>query len=348
MAAESAAADVAIEASDSGPAPDWKLKEEEEGGGSYDGESDAKPSTNDMMLEGPSNDNVDSEDAKPGANSRAREVRLDQNRKVSHTGCCSYVRVLTDHSLVSLFRSWHVPAATWMRYSFIASFLIHVHVGVLMQQAARESRRRKKVMIEELQRSVIFFSRANSTLKQQNDELTRMLLQAQTMVSQMNEEGKVQEGDKDAGDGMGNAQMFNAQSSTNKGGNVPVFTSIPPMQPGATMQAMSNFQQAASVAMQQAMQGLQSIPGINMNQITAAPAGASAQQAYTDTMTALAMQQAAMAAAAGHPFNMQQGFPHPPYNPYMWPGSPQQMSQPPSNENGGEESQEAVEDDKEE
>lgn len=212
-----------------------------------------------------------------------------------------------------------------------------------MPQAARESRRRKKVMIEELQRSVIFFSRANSTLKQQNDELTRMLLQAQTMVSQVNEEGKLQEGDKEAGDGMGAPQMFNAQSSANKGANVPVFTSIPPMQPGATMQAMSNFQQAASVAMQQAMQGLQSIPGINMNQITAAPAGASAQQAYTDTMTALAMQQAAMAAAAGHPFGMQQGFPHPPYNPYMWPGSPQQMPHPPLNENGGEESQEAAE-----
>lgn len=47
------------------------------------------------------------------------------------------------------------------------------------RKAARESRRRKKTMIEELQRSVIFFSRANSTLKQQNDELSRLLCQAQ-------------------------------------------------------------------------------------------------------------------------------------------------------------------------
>ena len=51
------------------------------------------------------------------------------------------------------------------------------------RKAARESRRRKKVMIEELQRSVIFFSRANGTLKQQNDELSRLLMQAQTQVA---------------------------------------------------------------------------------------------------------------------------------------------------------------------
>lgn len=51
------------------------------------------------------------------------------------------------------------------------------------RKAARESRRRKKTMIEELQRSVIFFSRANGTLKQQNDELSRLLMQAQSQIS---------------------------------------------------------------------------------------------------------------------------------------------------------------------
>ena len=54
------------------------------------------------------------------------------------------------------------------------------------RKAARESRRRKKTMIEELQRSVIFFSRANGTLKQQNDELSRLLMQAQSQMSTMN------------------------------------------------------------------------------------------------------------------------------------------------------------------
>jgi len=59
------------------------------------------------------------------------------------------------------------------------------------RKAARESRRRKKVMIEELQRSVIFFSRANTTLKQQNDELHRLLLQAQAKVESI-ENGREQ------------------------------------------------------------------------------------------------------------------------------------------------------------
>lgn len=71
------------------------------------------------------------------------------------------------------------------------------------------------------------------------------------------------------------------------------------MQPGATMQAMANFQQAAAQAMQTAMQGMQGIPGFNMSALSAQPAGANPQQAYTDTMTAIAMQQAAAAAAAG-------------------------------------------------
>ena len=41
-------------------------------------------------------------------------------------------------------------------------------------------------MIEELLRSVIFFSRANGALKQQNDELTRQLMQVQVHIAQHN------------------------------------------------------------------------------------------------------------------------------------------------------------------
>jgi len=50
------------------------------------------------------------------------------------------------------------------------------------RKAARESRRRKKMMIEELQRSVIFFSKRNAALKKENEDLTRMLLQAQNQI----------------------------------------------------------------------------------------------------------------------------------------------------------------------
>jgi hypothetical protein len=81
---------------------------------------------------------------------------------------------------------------------------------------------------------------------------------------------------------------------------MPTHACLPAMQPGATMQAMANFQQAAAAAMQAAMGQMQEIPGLNTSQLAAAPAGTNAQQAYTDIMTALTMQQAA--ASAGQQF----------------------------------------------
>jgi len=217
------------------------------------------------------------------------------------------------------------------------------------RKAARESRRRKKVMIEELQRSVIFFSRANGTLKQQNDELTRLLVQAQghiTAAEGGKQSGQTQQDTKQATESTAQqqaqanavaqqamyesqgfpaaaarqaAQTMNAgsQQQSNNQTSAPAAQAttnaqeasgsnpLPAMQPGATMQAMANFQQAAAAAMQSAMGQMQSIPGVNMSQLAATPVGANAQQAYTDTMTALAMQQAA-AAAAGQQFGIMQ------------------------------------------
>jgi hypothetical protein len=229
------------------------------------------------------------------------------------------------------------------------------------RKAARDSRRRKKVMIEELQRSVIFFSRANGTLKQQNDELSRLFMQAQNQAAAVDSTGaSVQPVEQSAiapavpaaatqivvkaeGEQASNsfqqaqaqavatqamfesqgfpaaaaraaAQTMNASAPSADPATAPAPAisqpSLPPMQPGATMQAMANFQQAAAAAMQAAIQGMQGIPGVNMNQLAATPVGANPQQAYTDTMTALAMQQAAAAAAAGNPqFGM--------HNPFM-------------------------------
>ena len=76
------------------------------------------------------------------------------------------------------------------------------------------------------------------------------------------------------------------------------------------MQAMANFQQAAAAAMQAAMQGMH---GVSLQQMTAVSPGANAAQAYTDTMTALAMQQAAAA-------HMGQQFLHSAFiaNPMAW------------------------------
>ena len=300
------------------------------------------------------------------------------------------------------------------------------------RKAARESRRRKKVMIEELQRSVIFFSRANGTLKQQNEELSRLLMQSQAQIASI-EAGKSSEQGQSHGDQQQQQQQQQTQESTapvdsaatttqettepkeagneedqdsqafqqaqaqavatqavlesqvsyverykyyyfldniiflfsnlhltscfvkfptkpqgfpaaaaraaaqtmNAGatpgaapGQAPapatgVQSAMPNMQPGATMQAMSAFQQAAAQAMAAAMQGMQGM-GMNMISLTAQPAGANPQQAYTDAMTAIAMQQAAAAAAAGQ----QVGF-FPSFMPMMaWAPQQQQTAQP--------------------
>jgi hypothetical protein len=85
------------------------------------------------------------------------------------------------------------------------------------RKAARESRRRKKIMIEELQRSVVFFSRANGTLKHQNDELQRLLLNAQSRISNLENNAS---GAANANAGMNvnvnaNANVNNANNALN-------------------------------------------------------------------------------------------------------------------------------------
>ncbi|KAL7471115.1 hypothetical protein ACHAXS_011425 [Conticribra weissflogii] len=54
--------------------------------------------------------------------------------------------------------------------------------------AAIESRRRKKVMLEELQRSVAFYTKANASLKSQNEDLEGRILWAKCKVYQMEQE----------------------------------------------------------------------------------------------------------------------------------------------------------------
>lgn len=213
------------------------------------------------------------------------------------------------------------------------------------RKAAKESRRRKKVMIEELQRSVIFFSRANGTLKQQNEELMRLIVKAQSEVAAQESGKKTEtsnqlpttagaaspvikseelqkafgqaEADAAAAQAVFKSQGFPtaaaraAAQAVSPSVTAPTSSSQathpPTMQPGATMQAMANFQQAATIAMQNAMKALaKTMPGVPVSQFSAPPPsdGTNAQQAFTDTMTALAMQQAA--AAAGQQFMMQQ------------------------------------------
>jgi hypothetical protein len=118
----------------------------------------------------------------------------------------------------------------------------------LMQnrKAARESRRRKKAMVEELQRSLMFFSKSNAALKSQNEVLTRHLLDAHNALSTM---GKpLPPLDPKTTETLVKSEA--AAPPKVEAESKPVTD--PAMQPGATMQAMASFQQAAQAAMEAA------------------------------------------------------------------------------------------------
>lgn len=244
------------------------------------------------------------------------------------------------------------------------------------RKAARESRRRKKVMIEELQRSVIFFSRANGTLKQQNDELNRLLMQAQAQVQQIESGGQPpaaapapqaeqqqqppapapaqEQPAPPSADAMAQqvqanavatqaiyeaqgfpsaaaraaAQTMNAPATGSattpapaNGAPGPAGTApLPAMQTGATMQAMANFQQAATAAMQASMTALgASNPGV-ANAVAANTTAAP----YSADLNALAMQQAAQFAFLP---GMQPGFMAHPAAMQLWGQQAQQQQQ---------------------
>ena len=117
------------------------------------------------------------------------------------------------------------------------------------RKAARESRRRKKIMVDELQRSVVFFSRANSTLKQQNEELQRILLHAQSKI-QATEKARIQQ-QQTGNNSNSNNNGESAQQNAAPTANAPV-TNIP--QPIDISQAQA--QQALANAQSQTVQNL--------------------------------------------------------------------------------------------
>lgn len=122
------------------------------------------------------------------------------------------------------------------------------------RKAARESRRRKKVMIEELQRSVMFFSRANATLKTQNEEFQRLLIQAQTQIAQMEANGEVPKADgaveADGATSAAEAGAAGADDGSAGSGAAPVDTQAAQQAVAAAQAAQQSFQfmQAQAVA----------------------------------------------------------------------------------------------------
>jgi hypothetical protein len=51
--------------------------------------------------------------------------------------------------------------------------------------AARESRKRKKAYMEEMQRSLVFYSKSNATLKAENEELKKRLADAESRIQEL-------------------------------------------------------------------------------------------------------------------------------------------------------------------
>lgn len=123
------------------------------------------------------------------------------------------------------------------------------------RKAARESRRRKKAMVEELQRSLMFFSKSNAALKQQNEILTRQVLDAQSNLAKI---GKPlpQLDPKITEDSAIKAETRVAKDEEESVAAQTSGQDFASMRLGATMQAMANFQQAAQAAMEAASRNM--------------------------------------------------------------------------------------------
>jgi len=191
------------------------------------------------------------------------------------------------------------------------------------RKAARESRRRKKIMIEELQRSVVFFSRANATLKQQNDELQRMLLTAQARVSAF------EKGDSSA------AAVPNGQTqTTDEKEGAQAFSSAQAQaaqaaQAAATQAMFQNQGFPPAAARQAAQTFVAGPPPATMDNKTAGTADQSNQAAWPNSaVTMQNMQNILFAVQNGMQPQMNM------FNPYLS-SMPQQQTQTQDNSNNG-------------
>lgn len=119
-------------------------------------------------------------------------------------------------------------------------------------------------MVEELQRSLMFFSKSNAALKQQNEVLTRQVLQAHDTLTKMGKplpalDPKLTESSFTPVDPVATAPKVEVESNPTID-----LASMTSMQPGATMQAMASFQQAAQAAMEAASRNMK-VHGVVVN-----------------------------------------------------------------------------------
>jgi hypothetical protein len=126
-------------------------------------------------------------------------------------------------------------------------------------------------MIEELQRSLLFFSKANAVLRNEHQELTRIFLGAKAELAKQGI--SLPEATKStappttvlapaahSGPASVPVSMVSRPNVANSLLGTPSQIDLPSMEPGATMQAMANFQQAAAVAMQSVAHVMKSSP----------------------------------------------------------------------------------------
>ncbi|KAG7353548.1 bZIP transcription factor [Nitzschia inconspicua] len=112
-------------------------------------------------------------------------------------------------------------------------------------KSARESRKRKKAMLEDLQRSLVFFTKANAALRTEHEVLTRKILTAHSELRKLGLAIPEPAETEDLKPPLSSVPM-----------SIPVVSTV--MEPGSTMQAMLTFQQAAQIAIQSTTSVMQS------------------------------------------------------------------------------------------
>jgi bZIP transcription factor len=134
------------------------------------------------------------------------------------------------------------------------------------RRAAVMSRGRKKLLVEELQKSVHYFTETNSALNEQNNQLNDLLNQAQAYVKLMTGRRNANENDSDKKqpakrykDNSPEVLVKKKNKSSSELSHPRINrVSLPPV--GSSMDAMINFQLAATANMEIARQEIAALP----------------------------------------------------------------------------------------
>ncbi|EED88800.1 predicted protein [Thalassiosira pseudonana CCMP1335] len=130
------------------------------------------------------------------------------------------------------------------------------------RRAAIESRRRKKVMVAELQRSVDFYTKSNLSLAVHNRELEHKIILAKQRLQQMNATGEVKEGDVSSGNVLSKPEEVEVIAVTASRESKPVaaVTDPLPVSTTATLVNVKAEQEKAQLTAAQALYNTMGFP----------------------------------------------------------------------------------------